>query len=162
MDVSMPGVNGLAATQTIAQSHPGTRVVVLTRHSERAYVQQLLRAGACGYVLKQSRSGSLVSAIRAVARGGTYVESPAAGALIDRVARPRAESLTGDGAMTAREEEVLRRVAMGLSNKKIAAELDISVKTVETHKTNVMQKLELRNRGDVIRFALALGWLRNE
>lgn len=162
MDVSMPGMNGLAATQAIVQSHPGSRVVVLTRHSERAYLLQLLRVGASGYVLKQSRSTSLISAIRAVARGNTYVDPAATNALIGDIPRPQTFSIKQLGSMTSREEEVLRRVAWGFSNKEIAADLDVSVKTIETHKTNVMQKLALRNRSDVIRFALALGWLRSE
>src|SRR5262249_14931509 len=153
MDISMPDMNGLQATQAIVRSNPRTRVLVLTRHHERAYLQQLLRAGAAAYVLKQSRSATLVEALRAVAAGTTYLDPAMTSTVIDDIARPSGEELARTGAMSPREEEVLRLVAWGHSNKEIAGSLGISVKTVETHKANVMQKLGLRNRIDIVRFA---------
>src|SRR5688572_5284442 len=156
VDVSMPGMNGLAATKAIRESTPGTAVVALTRYDDEAYVQALLNAGAVGYVLKQSPSSELVDAVRAAASGQRYLDRRlAAGTMLS--SRRRA----APPAITDRETEVLRLMAVGHSNKEIAGTLDLSVKTVEVHKANAMRKLGLTGRTDVVRYALLQGWLRD-
>ena len=162
MDVSMPGGNGFEATQVLKASCPRTRVITLTRHRDEGYIHELLRAGASGYVLKQSRADELLQAVRTVAANGVYVDTAVAGQMLSGAAR---RSLRGTETTTTelstREEEVLRAVAWGYSNKEIGAKLNVSVKTVETHKANALQKLGLHNRVDVVRYALFKGWLRD-
>ena len=164
LDLSMPGVGGAEAAERISRECPSVRVLALTMHEERGYVSRLLRAGAAGYLLKRTASSELVRAIRTVAAGGTYVDPSLAGALLTDTSH-RASRGTGTerasrlGELTARETEVLRLVARGHSNKEIAAALEISVKTVETHKANAMTKLGLRTRAAVVRFAMDEGWL---
>ena len=160
MDISMPAMNGLVATRTLKRRQPEVAIVALTRHEEETYVQELLRAGASGYVLKQSPPPELLKAVRAVAAGGIYLDpaisSRVADGLLDgRVAR---RPVSG-AAITERESEVLRFVAIGHSNKDIAERLAISVKTVEIHKANAMRKLGLAGRVDVIRYGALRGWL---
>lgn len=158
IDLNMPMLNGLAATRVIRSASPTSGVVVLTRHNDKAYVQEMLQAGAQGYVLKQSASGELLTAIRAVAAGRRYVD-PA----LREDPQPLAASgrRLGSPAVTERECEVLRYMALGHSNKEIAARLDITVKTVEVHKANAMRKLALKGRSDVIRYAALHGWLQD-
>nr|ASV46936.1 DNA-binding response regulator [uncultured bacterium] len=162
LDLSMPGGGGADAAERIAKDCPAVRVLVLTMHEERGYVTRLLRAGAAGYVLKRTASAELVRAIRAVAAGGTYVDPSLAGALLAEPARAGRGGATGAAEaaeLTAREGEVLRLVARGHSNKEIAAALEISVKTVETHKANGMTKLGVGTRAALVRFAIGEGWL---
>jgi DNA-binding NarL/FixJ family response regulator len=162
LDLSMPGVTGAEATERIVKDCPSVRVLALTMHEERGYVSRLLRAGAAGYVLKRSAASELVRAIRAVAGGDTYVDPSLAGALLtppsQRLARA-ADRAKGVGDLTARESEVLQLVSRGYSNKEIAGILEVSVKTIETHKANGMEKLGLAGRAALVRFALAEGWL---
>ena len=160
MDISMPGMNGLIATRTLKQRYPSVMVVALSRHEDDQYLEELLRAGASGYVLKQSPPTDFVQAIRAVAAGGIYID-PAmtprvADGLLSHKAPARSQPSTR---LTERESEVLRLVAVGHSNVEIATRLDISVKTVEVHKTNAMRKLGLTGRVDVIRYGVLQGWL---
>ncbi|CAN5584845.1 response regulator transcription factor [soil metagenome] len=161
MDVSMPGMNGLRATRAIKQARPHVAVISLTRHGDDAYLQEMLRAGVSGYVLKQSPSTELLDAIRAVAEGRQHldVNLPHTGSGFP----VRGSDKTGDGrpAITERETEVLRLLAWGHSNKEIAARLDVSVKTVEVHKANASRKLSLRGRIDIVRYALLQGWLQD-
>jgi DNA-binding NarL/FixJ family response regulator len=163
LDLSMPGVGGAEAAERITRECPNVRILALTMHEERGYVSRLLRAGAAGYLLKRTASSELVRAIRTVAAGGTYVDPSLAGALLadtsHRAARGGADGTSRLGELTARETEVLRLVARGHSNKEIAAALEISVKTVETHKANAMTKLGLRTRAAVVRFAMDERWL---
>jgi two-component system response regulator NreC len=163
MDVSMPKVNGLKATEAITRACPQVKVLALTRHADDGYLEQLLRAGASGYVLKQSRSGELLHAIRAVASGGKYLDPAVAERVIGgfrRAVQPLPSGDSGPG-LSPREEEVLRLVAWGYSNKEIAGHLALGVKTVETHKANAMHKLKLHSRIDVVRFAVLQGWLHD-
>ena len=160
LDISMPEMNGLAATRELRRTVPNTAVVALTRYDDEAYLQELLAAGAMGYVLKQSASSELLGAIRAAARGDRYLDS----ALGTRVSgamtkRPRGESGT-QTLISHREGEVLRLIAIGHSNKEIATQLVLSVKTVEAHKSNAMRKLGLGGRIDIVRFAMLQGWLK--
>ena len=162
MDISMPGMNGLVATRKLKQALPDMAVVMLTRHADDAYLQELLRAGVAGYVLKQSAPTELLQAIRAAASGGHYIDST----LTQRVT---AGFLGRDGkgpakpgaAISEREAEVLRLIASGYSNKEIAASLSLSVKTVEANKANAMRKLRLTSRIDIVNYAVLQGWLHN-
>jgi len=162
MDISMPGVNGLVATRTLAELPRRPHVVALTRYGDNAYLQEVLRAGASGYVLKQSASTELLQAIRAIAGGGHYLDS----ALTSRVTdlfldREGRKSTQRRAAITDREAEVLRLIAWGHSNKEIAAQLDLSVKTIEVHKANAMRKLGFGGRIDIVRYAILQGWLQD-
>jgi DNA-binding NarL/FixJ family response regulator len=161
MDVSMPELNGLAALRAIQAARPAMKVVMLTRYSDAAYVKELLGAGATGYVLKQSPSTTLLRAIRDAVAGRRFLDPTLA-------ARSERSTLARDGRPstaaaqpTARETEVLKLTALGHSQKEIAAQLDLSVKTVEVHKSNGMRKLGLRGRIDVLRYAMLRGWLHD-
>ena len=160
MDISMPGMNGLVATRTLKSIQPESVIVILTRHGDDAYLQELLRAGADGYVLKQSAASELVQAIRATAARNQYLDS----ALTARVTAGflaksgRKTQVTGVS-LSEREAEVLRLIAAGYSNKEIAAQLELSVKTVEVHKANASRKLGLKGRIDIVKYALLQGWL---
>jgi DNA-binding NarL/FixJ family response regulator len=159
MDLSMPEMNGLVATQSIRQAQPEIAVVALTRHDDSAFVDALTKAGVSGYVLKQSPSRELLEAVRAVSTGSAYFDT----ALSGRAARMEAEALERRSrvpAVSEREKHVLRMMAIGHSNKEIASHLDISVRTVEVHKANAMRKLKLRGRIDVVRYAILHGWLQ--
>ena len=160
MDVSMPDVNGLVATRTLKELQPEVQVVVLTRHDDDTFLQELLRAGASGYVLKQSDPSEFLRAIRAVAAGGVYLDP----AMTARVAnglltRTMASHDATPTPISERESDVLRLIAIGHGNKEVAAQLGISVKTVEVHKANAMKKLGLAGRVDLIRYGVLQGWL---
>ena len=160
MDVSMPDLNGLAATRAVKEAAPEVAVVALTRHSDDAYVQELLGAGASGYVLKQSASAELVRAIRAAAAGQRYLDATLAARAADAYLARNA-GRQPNPTISERETNVLRMMALGHSNKEIGNALDISVKTVEVHKANAMRKLGLRGRIDVVRYAALNGWLQD-
>jgi DNA-binding NarL/FixJ family response regulator len=155
LDLTMPGMSGLAAARALREYVPSTAVVALTRHDDQAYLRELMANGASGYVLKQSPSSELLAAIRAAAAGESHVD-PALGIVDDTWGRRRAAP-----SITSREQEVLRHVAVGLTNKEIAAAIDVSVKTVEVHKANAMRKLNLKGRVDVVRYAVLNGWLQD-
>jgi two-component system, NarL family, response regulator NreC len=162
MDISMPGMNGLVATRTLKKLQPDTAIVTLTRHSDDAYLQELLRAGVSAYVLKQSAPTELIQAIRAAAAGRQYLDS----ALTAKVtaaflAREGKKPGKGSGTISERESAVLRLIASGHSNKEIATKLLLSVKTVEAHKANAMRKLGLNGRIDIVKYAVLQGWLEN-
>jgi len=180
MDLSMPVLGGVEATERVRRDCPAVRVLALTVHEERDYLTRLLRAGAAGYVLKRAAAGELVRAVRAVAAGGTYIDPALAGAVVEgylgsqgaqdsraaRGGRWGAEGAPGNApgaapraTLSEREREVLLRVARGFSNKEVAAALGLSVKTVETYKARVAEKLELRSRVDIVRYAARQGWL---
>ena len=159
MDISMPGMNGFAATRALKQAQPGTKVITLTRHTEDAYLQELLRAGASGYVLKRSAPTELLHAIRRVAAGGQYVDSTLTSRVTAGFARPAGAAGKRVSALTDREAQVLRLIAAGYGNKEIGAQLTLSAKTVDAHKTNAMRKLDLRGRIDIVKYAVLQGWL---
>lgn len=159
VDLALPGISGLEVTRQVAATCPGVRVVVLTVHEKRAYVDRLLAEGAAGYVLKRSASQQLVAAVHAVAAGGVYVDPMVLGRMLPpRAAEPPPEPQRGTS-LTTREEETLRRLALGFVNKEVAAQLGITSKTVETHRANAMRKLALRTRSDLVGYARAQGWL---
>lgn len=161
LDISMPRMNGLIATREIRQASPQTRILALTRHTEQGYLQRLLRAGASGYVLKQGRAVDLAHAVRAVASGGTFIDPALATDLVAELQRETPLADPRKRELTARETQVLKLMAWGHSNKEIAARLDLSVKTVETHKSKAMQKLGMQTRIDVVQFAVLEGWLKD-
>lgn len=162
MDVSMPELDGLKATENLKGLCPSIRILTLTRHREDGYLQPLLRAGASGYVLKQSASDELVRAIRHVAAGQTYLDP----AVTETVVAGACGRHAGRGSLpkkdlSPREEEVLRLIAWGYLSKEIAAHLEISIKTAEAHKANAMQKMGMKSRIDIVRYALLRGWLQD-
>ena len=160
MDISMPGMNGLVATRTLKQRQPNVTIVALTRHEDNTYVEELLRAGASGYVLKQSAPTEFLQAVRAVAAGGIYLDPAMTSHVADGLLAAKVHvEIEGSATVTERESEVLRLVAVGHSNVEIAEKLDISVKTVEVHKAKAMRKLGLTGRVDVIRYGVLQGWL---
>lgn len=159
MDISMPGMNGLAATKKLKQQQPNAAIITLTRHSDDAYLQELLRAGALGYVLKQSAPAELLQAIRAAAAGKAYLDSTLAQRVTSGFLAREGRTNEAGAVLTDREAEVLRRIASGYSNKETAARLSLSVKTVEAHKANAMRKLGLKGRIDIVKYALLQGWL---
>jgi DNA-binding NarL/FixJ family response regulator len=159
MDISMPGMNGLAATRALRHQQPAIAIVTLTRHSDDAYVQELLRAGVSGYVLKQSAPDELLQAIRAVAKGGQYLDSTLTARVTAQVIGRADKDRKRGGTLSDRESDVLRLIASGYSNKEIAGQLSLSVKTVEAHKANAMRKLGLAGRIDIVNYAILQGWL---
>jgi DNA-binding NarL/FixJ family response regulator len=161
LDLSMPVMSGLEVTTALRDAIPATRILVLTRHGEYKHVHELLRAGANGYVLKQSSSEDLLQAIRVVASGKSFLDPLVAGQITRHYAADAdAHSRTIREDVSPREMEVLRLLARGYANREIAAELGISVKTVDTHKANGMGKLGMSSRIDLVRFAILQGWLR--
>lgn len=160
MDVSMPNLNGLKATKRLKMVSPDIKILTLTRHTDDAYLQQLIESGASGYVLKQSAPNELIRAIRTVADGKNYLD-PALTSKMFSGFSSRFNSLRGESKakLTERESEVLRYIALGYSNKEIADLMQVSVKTVEAHKANAMRKLDMHSRIDIVRFAILQGWL---
>lgn len=159
LDYKLPGLSGAEVTARLRQDAPAVRVLVLSAHEERAFLRQVLEAGARGYVLKRAAAEDLVAAIRTVAGGGRYLDPALVGHVIDGYVGAEPPP-TGTGQpLSAREEEVLRLIAHGYVNKEVGARLDISVKTVETHKLRAMEKLGFDGRVDVVRYAHRQGWL---
>jgi DNA-binding NarL/FixJ family response regulator len=162
MDVSMPDLNGVQATEKLKVDCPDVKVLALTAYKDKGYLDQLLKVGASGYVLKLSAAEELIKAIRMVAVGDVYLDAEMADKVTDSyVRRQFLRGVTRQKDLSDREEEVLRLIAQGHSNKEIAAKLSISVKTVESHKTNLMEKLELRSRTEIVRYAVRQGWLQD-
>lgn len=157
MDVSMPEQGGASATAQIRETCPHARVLALSVHEETSYLRSLLEGGASGYVLKRSAAQALVSAIRTVAGGWVYLD-PSLAERIVSVFDTRARR-TPAAELSTRESEVLRQTARGYSNKEIASQLGVSIKSVETYKARAMQKLELASRVDIVRYAADRGWL---
>ena len=160
MDLSMPTLNGARATERLSEECPMVRVIALTVHEDRAYVMRMMQAGASGYVLKRTAAGELIRAIHTVADGGVYIDPMVAGTIVGHsLERQLARRARRRSRLSLREREVLQAIALGYTNKEIAAQLDVSVKTVETYKARSMEKLELGTRADIVRFALRRGWL---
>jgi len=156
-DVSMPELNGAQATRHLKEVCPDVKILALTVHEDRSYINELLTAGATGYLLKRAAAGELINAIRAVAAGGVYVDPRVAGKLIVNSGSSAAGPFLE---LSKREAEVLRLVAKGHSHKEISTQLGVSLKTVETYKARSMEKLQLRSRVDIIQHASEAGWLR--
>ncbi|HEX6361829.1 MAG TPA: response regulator transcription factor [Albitalea sp.] len=165
VDVSMPDLDGAEATEQIRVDSPGSHVLALTRHADQGYLRRMLRAGATGYVLKKTAGDALVDAIRTVSQGGTYIDPSLVGGLVSRVlsaSETSEEPVRRRAELTEREEQVLRLIAWGQSNKEVASKLGLSVKTVESYKATALEKLHLRSRTDILRYALAQKWLSED
>ncbi len=157
LDLSMPpGESGLVATGKIKEQYPETKILILTMYDDDEYLLHVLRNGANGYILKNSPDEDLISAIRKVYAGGTYIDPKVADVLVDEIKNPQSDLDTKDPfkILTKRELEVLPLVAKGYGNKEISEILYISVKTVEAHKTKIMDKLELSNRPELVEYAM--------
>lgn len=161
MDISMPGMNGVQATAHIHESYPDIIVLALTRHSDANYARQIMQAGAQGYILKQAAARDLLVAIRTAATGGMYLDPTVAGRMMGIGTSQQASGAAPGQDLSERETEVIRRIAFGYSNKEIAAELNLNVKTVDTYKARAMEKLHLYSRTALVRYALEQGWLTN-
>ncbi|HEY4305431.1 MAG TPA: response regulator transcription factor [Gemmatimonadaceae bacterium] len=157
IDLSMPRLGGAEATARIRREHPDVRVLVLTVHEESPYLSHLLKAGASGYVLKRAAPDDLVHAIRVVSRGGVYVDPSVAGKLVANYVHNLSDELISDDVLSDREREVLVRIAHGYGNKEIARDLQLSVKTVETYKARFGEKLGVRSRVEIARYAAKHG-----
>lgn len=157
VDVHMPGTNGLEALEKLHAMFPNIKFIVLTMHEEREYVQKALKAGADGYLLKNIEREELENAIHTVFKGGKYFSPEITAVLADSVARP---SSAEAGEITPREKEVLALVAAGHSTKQIADQLGISIRTVETHRINMLKKMEVSNSAELIRKAFETGLLK--
>lgn len=161
LDISMPEMNGIMVARKLADELPQVKLMVLTLHEDRAYLRQALDVGVRGYVLKRSAAENLVQAIRAVVVGGLYVDP----AIVDRVFEKnitrggRAATAGAMPQLTDREGEVLKLTALGFTNKEAARRLDLGVKSVETYRARGLEKLGLKTRADLVRYASAQGWL---
>jgi len=163
VDISLPLLNGLDASQQLKKNNPNLKIIVLTMHSEPNFVTQAFRVGVSGYVLKQSVGSELVQAIREVAKGRTFVSPMVAQSLVDQAVNPASPGVPGESptgfaqTLSARQREVLQLVAEGKATKEIASILNVSVKTVEFHKTRIMKELRLRTAAELTKYAIAAG-----
>lgn len=158
-DICMPQLDGAQLTRRLQQSSPGIKIVVLSAHEESRYIRQMLTLGAAGYVLKRSMADELLRAIRSVAAGGVYIDPLVAGKIAHSYAG-RGGGSEGDK-LSEREAEVLKLIAHGYSNKELAEQLCLSIKTVETYKNRLCEKLQLNSRVDIVRYAISQGWLQD-
>jgi two-component system, NarL family, response regulator NreC len=154
MDVAMPELNGIEATRRITESAPHTRVLALSMHKDSVYVREILRAGARGYLLKDSIDVDLLAAVRAVARGEGYLSPGVSDAVLSDYRKHVTDPLD---LLSSREREVLQLIAEGKTNKEMATLLNLSVYTVDAHRGRIMEKLNLHSTGELIRFALRKG-----
>jgi DNA-binding NarL/FixJ family response regulator len=154
MDVAMPELNGIEATRRLSASMPHTRIIALSMHKDNVYVREILRAGARGYLLKDSGAGDLVSAIRAVASGESYLSPAVSNAVLDDYRRHVTNPID---LLTSREREVLQMLAEGKTNKEIAVVLNLSVYTVDAHRGRIMEKLNVHSINELVRFAVRNG-----
>lgn len=159
MDVAMPEMDGLEATRQIKMLYPQVRVLILTQHDDREYVEPMLRAGASGYVLKRSGGREVVSAIHQVFEHGAYLEPSITRQVIEGLTQPETKSPAAEVELTGRETQVLHYLISGKSNKEIAHILGISPKTVSVHRSNLMVKLGVRSSVELLRYAARAGWV---
>lgn len=165
MDITMPGMGGLEATQEIKKQNPAIKVLVLTMHEDESYLHQMLHAGADGYLPKKAADTELADAIRATYRGEHFIHSSMTAGLVDQL---RDKEITGpqeaqkDSLLSKREREVLRLLAMGYTNQQIADMIYLSIKTVETYKARLKDKLGLQGRAELVRYAIQTGLLDTE
>ena len=165
MDISLPDVGGAEMTELIRQELPTVRILAFTRHGDPSYLRRMLQAGASGYILKNADASALLQAIRVVAAGGAYIDPVLAGSLVETVINRGGGVGSAQVALselTSRERDVLRLIAWGRSNKEIATQFGISIKTVEYYKAQATEKLQLHSRTDIVRYALTQGWLRSD
>lgn len=158
MDIDMPEMNGIEATRAVKKEKPNVKVITLTQHSEKGMIQRLMECGSDGYLLKNIDQEELVMAIRKVLDGQKYFSSEVAASLLDSGPTQSPEGLEAAAQLSAREVEILRHVAQGLSSREIGEQLFISPRTVDTHRNNLMQKLDIHNIAGLIRFAFKNGY----
>lgn len=158
MDITMPDLNGIDATRAIIEEAPGVKVIALSMHSDRRFVSGMLEAGASGYLLKDSAFDELARAVRAVVDNQIYLSPKIADIVVRRfVSKSMSTERSAFTELTKREREVLQLIAEGVSTKDIAARLNLSVKTVETHRANIMEKLDIHSLSELVKYAIREG-----
>jgi len=157
MDLWMPRLSGIDATRRIGKRGLATKVLVLSMHESRSYVEEVLRAGAAGYIVKNAAADDLIEAIDAVCNGVSYLSPAITQQVVDAIASPAPSASSGLGVLTDREREVLQLIAEGLSSKEIAAMLGVSLKTIDSHRSNLMEKLDIHKVSGLVRFAIRTG-----
>lgn len=160
MDISMPDMNGDHATRRLRELLPTTKILALTAHEDSSYLRHMLEAGAAGFLLKRAAADQLIQAIHVIAANDRYIDPTFAGKVLSNFMRPVSKAKADGNELSEREAEVLRLTAWGFGNKEIAAQLDISVKTVETYKARLAEKLNLTSRTEIVRYAVRHGWLQ--
>jgi DNA-binding NarL/FixJ family response regulator len=160
MDISMPELNGMQATKKLKEICPAVRILVLSAYEDKGYFQHAMEAGASGFLLKRAATEELIQAIRVIAGNGSYIDPTMAGKMLAGYIVQTSNKKLSSNQLSDREAEVLRLMAWGYSNKEIAAQLDICVKTVETYKARLAEKLDLRSRTAIVRYAIRQGWLQ--
>ncbi|HTY85828.1 MAG TPA: response regulator transcription factor [Candidatus Acidoferrum sp.] len=156
-DIGMPKLNGLEALIQLKKDHPGVKVVMMTMHRETAYARRAIEAGASGFVLKHSAAEELITAIRAALEGKTYITPAIAGEVFNELRQGNRKKIDPDQLLTSRQREILQLVAEGRSAKEIAAQLDISTRTVEFHKYQMMEALAIHSSAELVHYALKNG-----
>ncbi len=161
MDLSMPGMGGIEATKQVKGRHPTLHVLALTMHEDESYVFQLLRAGASGYVLKRAAAQDLLQAVRAAARGEAFLYPSVARKVVEDYLKrvEQGQDRERYDGLTEREKEILTLIAQGLPNQQIAQKLYISIKTVQTHRAHILEKLGLHDRTELVRYAIRKGFI---
>ena len=157
LDINMPRLGGLETLERLRSQHPDVKVILLSVHGDAPFIQSAISLGADGYVLKNGRAAEIVTAIRAVTKGGSYFSPIVAREIVEQLRTPRADSQEPFSVLSTREREVLHLIAEGLSAKEVATQLDISTKTVEAHRTSLMRKLGVRKATELVRYALRHG-----
>lgn len=157
MDIAMPGLNGIDVTSQIVNEIPGVKIIALSMHSEKQLIQGMLRAGASGYLLKESAFEELIKAIRIVCTGKKYLSPDVTGIVLSDYLNPPSESISPETGLTLREREVLQLIAEGCTTRQIASRLHVSVKTVESHRSNIMHKLNLHSVAELTKYAVRHG-----
>lgn len=163
MDITMPGMSGLDALERLKKEMPAVKVILLTAHDDETYMERAMTSGGSGYVLKRATEAELINAIHAVQQGGVYLHPTMTRALVNQLQRKSATQEKQnhlESKLSEREREVLKLIAQGYTNKEIADMIFLSVKTVETHKAHIMDKLELHSRAELVRYALDNGLLK--
>jgi DNA-binding NarL/FixJ family response regulator len=162
LDVTMPGLNGLEVAARVPKSAPGTKVVILSMHAGEAYVAQALRAGVAGYLLKDAADDELPTAIKVVSRGDVYLSPKISTQVVERYVQAGSAQPDPLAGLTTRQREILQLVAEGKSSKEIASLLELSVKTVESHRSQIMERLGVHDLTGLVRFAIRVGLVSPE
>ena len=157
LDITMPGMSGLETLERVRSKHPDVKTILLSVHADPPMIQNAVSLGVDGYLLKNARSSEILSAIRAVTRGGSYFSPPVAREIVAQIREPRAATEQPFSLLSGREREVLHLIAEGLSAKEVAVDLSISTKTVEAHRTSLMRKLGVRKATELVRYAVRHG-----
>jgi DNA-binding NarL/FixJ family response regulator len=154
LDITMPRLGGLETLERMRARHPDVKVILLSVHSDPPFIQSAISLGADGYVLKNGRAAEVVTAVRAVTKGGSYFSPAVAREIVEQLRAPKRQDDEPYSVLSAREREVLQLIAEGYTNKEIAEILCISIKTVQSHRANLMAKLDIHDRGELIKYAI--------